>query len=222
MFEISPFLGELLWMAQAIVPAYLIGSVPFGLLLVRAARLGNVRDIGSGNIGATNVLRTGERRLAAATLLLDIGKGTLAVLAAKRLGPEYAAWAALAVVAGHMFPPWLWFRGGKGVATSFGAIAVLSWPVALVASATWLAMAGAFRISSPAALSALVLAAPIALWGLLSLQRAGTLPLDLPGDPAHLPMLVVIAVLIIVRHQANVRRFIRGEEPRIGEDTRNG
>lgn len=211
-------LAPLAWTASAVVPAYLIGSVPFGLLLVRAARLGDLRDIGSGNIGATNVLRTGRRGLAAATLLLDAGKGTLAVLAAARYGPEPAAWGALAAVLGHMFPVWLLFRGGKGVATTFGALAALSWPAAAGAGAVWLLVAAAFRTSSLAALASLCLAAPALLWGLLEFQRAGHLPLGLPGDPAHLPVLGAVAVLVALRHHANVRRLLRGEEPKIGEN----
>lgn len=210
-------LAPLLWAAGAVAPAYLIGSVPFGLLLVRAARLGDVRRIGSGNIGATNVLRTGRRDLAAATLVLDAGKGALAVLAAARLGPEPAAWAALAAAVGHMFPAWLAFRGGKGVATVFGALAALSWPAAAGAGAVWLAVAAASRTSSLAALASLALAAPALLWGLLELQRAGRLPIGLPGDPAHLPVLGALAVLVVLRHQANIRRLLRGTEPRIGE-----
>ncbi len=203
------------YLASVLVPAYLLGSIPFGLLLSRIAGLGDLREIGSGNIGATNVLRTGGRGLAAATLLLDAGKGAVAVAFVEPLGPEPAAWAALAAVVGHMFPVWLLFRGGKGVATTFGALTALAWPVALAAGGVWLGLAAISRRSSVGAIGALVLGTPALLWSLLELQRAGHLPISLPGDPAHLPSLAVIALLVALRHHSNIRRLIAGTEPEI-------
>ncbi len=208
--------GPTAYWASVLAPAYLLGSIPSGLILGRLAGVGDVRQHGSGNIGATNVLRTGRVGLAALTLLLDAGKGALAVALADRLGPGPAGWAALAVVLGHMFPVWLRFRGGKGVATTFGALAALAWPVALASGLAWVALVAIFRRSSVGALGALVAVAPGWLWGLLALQRAGILPLELPGDPVHLPVLLVIALLIALRHHANVRRLVLGTEPVIG------
>lgn len=215
--------GQIVYWATVLVPAYLLGSIPFGLILGRLAGVGDVRQRGSGNIGATNVLRTGRRDLALATLVLDAGKGTLAVVLALRFGPEPAGWAALAAVTGHMFPVWLGFRGGKGVATAFGALLALTWPVALVSGVGWIALVAIFRRSSVGALGALVVGAPALLWGLLELQRAGHLPIGLPGDPAHLPSVILIALLITFRHHANVRRLLKGTEPEIdlGRGTRD-
>lgn len=212
-----------MYWATVLVPAYLLGSIPFGLILGRLSGVGDVRQRGSGNIGATNVLRTGRRDLALATLVLDAGKGTLAVVLALRFGPEPAGWAALVAVTGHMFPVWLCFRGGKGVATTFGALLALTWPVALVSGVGWIALVAIFRRSSVGALGALVVGAPALLWGLLELQRAGHLPIGLPGDPAHLPSLILIALLITFRHHANVRRLLKGTEPEIdfGAGTRD-
>ena len=138
--------------------AYLLGSIPFGLLLTQLAGLGDIRRIGSGNIGATNVLRTGRKGLAALTLLLDLGKGLAAVLIGATFGPEMAIAAAVGVVLGHMFPVWLRFKGGKAVATAGGVLMALSWPVGVAALATWLVVAILFRYSSLAALTACVLA----------------------------------------------------------------
>ena len=182
--------------------AYLAGSIPFGLLLTRVAGLGDIRAIGSGNIGATNVLRTGNRPLAALTLLLDAGKGAVAVLVAERFGPDMAALAAVAVVVGHLFPVWLGFSGGKGVATAAGVLLAYLWPVALAAGATWLAIAVVTRYSSLAAIIACVLAPLYAL---------------LLGAPAQAATTVlVLALLVLSRHGANMRRLLRGEESRIG------
>lgn len=182
--------------------AYLVGSIPFGLILTRLAGLGDVRQIGSGNIGATNVLRTGRKGLAAATLLLDAGKGALAVAIARGFGDEFAAIAALAAVLGHLFPVWLRFKGGKGVATSAGVLLAYNPPVALATIATWLTVALLFRYSSLAALTAAVLAP---LWAWLFGPHA-TLPITVVG---------VIALLVVVRHAGNVIRLMRGAESKI-------
>ena len=182
--------------------AYLVGSIPFGLILTRLAGLGDVRQIGSGNIGATNVLRTGRRGLAAATLLLDAGKGALAVAVARSFGDEFAAVAALAAVLGHLFPVWLRFKGGKGVATSAGVLLAYNPPVALATIATWLVMALFFRYSSLAALTAAVLAP---LWAWLFGPRA-LLSIAIVG---------VIALLVVVRHAGNIARLMRGAESKI-------
>ena len=182
--------------------AYLVGSIPFGLILTRIAGLGDVRQIGSGNIGATNVLRTGRKGLAAATLLLDAGKGALAVAVARGFGDEFAAVAALAVVLGHLFPVWLRFKGGKGVATSAGVLLAYNPPVALATIATWLVMALLFRYSSLAALTAAVLAP---LWAWLFGPRA-TLPIAVVG---------AIALLVVLRHAGNIGRLIHGDESKI-------
>lgn len=182
--------------------AYLVGSIPFGLILTRLAGLGDVRQIGSGNIGATNVLRTGRKGLAAATLLLDAGKGALAVAVARGFGDEFAAVAALAAVLGHLFPVWLRFKGGKGVATSAGVLLAYNPPVALATIATWLVMALLFRYSSLAALTAAMLAP---LWAWLFGPRA-TLPIAVVG---------VIALLVIARHAGNIGRLMHGAESKI-------
>jgi glycerol-3-phosphate acyltransferase PlsY len=195
--------SPLLFALVAIV-AYLLGSIPFGLLLTRAAGLGDIRAIGSGSIGATNVLRTGRKSLALATLLLDFAKGALAVLiGARAAGTIGISVAAFAAVLGHLYPVWLGFRGGKGVATGFGVLLAATPFPALVAALVWLGMAGAFRISSLASLTA-ALAAPIiaALFGVPFLVVATE---------------VVIAGFIWQRHKANIARLVAGTEPRIGK-----
>jgi glycerol-3-phosphate acyltransferase PlsY len=182
--------------------AYLLGSVPFGLLLTKAAGLGDIRGIGSGNIGATNVLRTGNKGLAAATLLLDGAKGAVAVLLAGALADrEIALFAGLLAVLGHLFPVWLGFKGGKGVATGLGVLLGAFWPVGAAACAVWLIVAGARRMSSLASLSAFAFA-PFAAIVL--------------GDYGDARLAFTIAVLVFVRHQANIRRLLAGTEPRIG------
>ncbi len=195
--------------------AFLLGSIPFGLVLSRLAGAGDPRRIGSGNIGATNVLRTGRRGLAALTLLLDGGKGTAAAFAAGIYGPDIQVVACVAVVLGHMFPPWLMFRGGKGVATAFGVLLVTSWPIALTAALVWVAVAAATRYSSLAAIAAMV-AAPVAFWAMLEAQFTGALPWWLPGVPQQMQMTALVSIMVILRHHANIRRLLAGEESKIG------
>ncbi|MXO64766.1 glycerol-3-phosphate 1-O-acyltransferase PlsY [Altericroceibacterium endophyticum] len=180
---------------------YVLGSIPFGLLLAFAAGKGDVRQIGSGNIGATNVLRTGSKKLAAATLLLDLLKGWLPVYLAWILFPQTAGFAALGAVIGHCFPVWLKFRGGKGVATTAGVCFGLGWPFGLAYAAIWIGLLYFTRISSLAGMSAAI-AAPVMA---IALQRW-----DL------LPFLIAIAALILVLHRANISRLKAGTEPRIG------
>ncbi len=184
------------------VLAYLLGSIPFGLVLTRLAGHGDIRKIGSGNIGTTNVLRTGNKLLALAVLLLDAGKGAAAVVIAWRFGPDMAVFAAAGAVLGHCFPVWLRFRGGKGVATTLGVLLALDFAVGVVACLMWLTAALLFRISSLAALLAMA-SAPIA---------AHFLSLPQVRDVAAL-----VAVLVILRHWKNIRRIVRGEEPKIGK-----
>jgi glycerol-3-phosphate acyltransferase PlsY len=182
---------------------YGLGSIPFGLLITWAAGLGDVRKIGSGNIGATNVLRTGKKWAAALTLLLDGGKGAAAVLIAGALFSEPGALiAGLAAVFGHIFPVWLKFSGGKGVATVIGVLLGLAWPVALLFIATWIAMAYLFRISSLSALTAAALAPAYTM---------------VFGDLTKAAFALVLTVILFVTHHANIFRLWHGEEPRIGK-----
>jgi acyl phosphate:glycerol-3-phosphate acyltransferase len=181
--------------------AYLLGSIPFGLVLTRLAGYGDIRRIGSGNIGATNVLRTGSKGLAALTMLLDLAKGAVAVLIARRFGPDMAAVAAVFVFLGHLYPVWLGFKGGKGVATAGGIVIAYAWPVGLAALATWLAVAVATRYSSLAALTACALA-PLYTW-------------LITRDMRTTEVILALAVIVILRHHANIRRLLRGEESRI-------
>jgi glycerol-3-phosphate acyltransferase PlsY len=186
----------------ALLLGYAIGSVPFGLILTRLFGAGDLRAIGSGNIGATNVLRTGRKGLAAATLLLDLAKGLVAVILARFLwGEALTEQAAIGVFVGHCFPVWLMFRGGKGVATTAGICFGLAWPIGAIYAAVWLGMLAATRISSLAGMSAAV-AAPLAAWGL--------------GYPDHIKALAAIALAVIVLHRANISRLLKGEEPRVG------
>lgn len=182
------------------VVAYLIGSIPFGLILTRLAGAGDLRAIGSGNIGATNVLRTGRKGLAALTLLLDGGKGALAVLIGRELGPDMAVIAGAGAVIGHIVPVWLGFRGGKGVATVLGVLLATAWQVGLLVCLIWLLVALAFRYSSLAALIS-VAASPALMWWL--------------AMPQQVELAVFLAVLVWLRHIGNIRRMIRGEESRI-------
>jgi glycerol-3-phosphate acyltransferase PlsY len=200
-----------------ILLGYLFGAIPFGLLLTHAAGLGDIRAIGSGNIGATNVLRTGRRGLAAATLLLDALKGAAPVLIAARVaGHEAALWAALGAVLGHLFPVWLRFRGGKGAATGYGVLIAAAWPVGLAAGAVWLIIAKLLRISSLATLgsfaAAPILAAIFAEWTPSDLGQSNAMQTDW----GVVKLALAIAVLVFIRHHANIRRLLAGTEPRIG------
>ncbi|WP_334182678.1 glycerol-3-phosphate 1-O-acyltransferase PlsY [Novosphingobium sp.] len=185
----------------ALVLGYALGSVPFGLLITRIAGAGDLRAIGSGNIGATNVLRTGRKGLAAATLLLDLLKGLAAVLIAAHFLPEWTWLAALGAFLGHCFPVWLGFKGGKGVATTAGIAFGLAWPVGLVYALTWIGLLLTVRISSVAGMIAAV-AAPIAA---LLLGR---------GEAAA--VLAVIAAIVLFQHRENIARLRAGTEPKVG------
>lgn len=197
--------GPLGAILAALVFGYVLGSIPFGLLLTRAAGLGDIRSIGSGNIGATNVLRTGNKKLAAATLLLDAAKGAVAVLIARYyLGETPAMFAGLAAFIGHIFPVWLGFKGGKGVATYLGVLLALAWQCALVFAVIWLSVAAITRISSLAAIIATI-AAPVAAWML--------------GNPDLAGVIALMSIIILVKHRANIERLIAGQEPRIGSKT---
>ena len=192
------------WVA-ALALGYLLGSVPWGLLLTRAAGLGDIRAIGSGNIGATNVLRTGSKGLAAATLALDALKGAAALLVAGAVWGEAAGLAAgFGAMLGHAFPVWLGFRGGKGVATGLGVLLAASWWLGLAAALVWLATAALTRMSSAGSLAACVAAPLVAL-------AAGRTDLAL--------FAAGIAALVVVRHRANIARLLAGTEPRIGRKT---
>jgi glycerol-3-phosphate acyltransferase PlsY len=188
----------------AILTGYLLGAIPFGLLLTRMAGLGDIRSVGSGNIGATNVLRTGRRDIAALTLLLDAGKGAAVVLAFRHWGGEVPALlAGVAAVVGHCTSPFVGFRGGKGVATALGVVLAWAWPVGLACMAIWLVAAYLSKRSSLAALIAL-LAGPVLLfvWGDWQLGLAG----------------LTIAAISVVRHHGNIKRLLAGTEPRIGQE----
>ncbi|MFC0683651.1 glycerol-3-phosphate 1-O-acyltransferase PlsY [Novosphingobium clariflavum] len=185
----------------AIVLGYALGSVPFGLLITRIAGAGDLRSIGSGNIGATNVLRTGRKGLAAATLLLDLLKGLAAVLIARHFLPDWVWLAALGAFAGHCFPVWLGFKGGKGVATTAGIALGLAWPVGLIYALTWIGLLLTVRISSVAGMTAAV-AAPLAACALGYGEAAGVLG--------------VIAAVVLFQHRENIGRLRAGTEPRIG------
>ena len=198
--------------AVALLGGYLLGSIPFGVIATKLGGAPDVRSIGSGNIGATNVLRTGRKDLALITLLGDGGKGAVAVLIAwlatqdNTLQAQSALTAAAggAAFLGHLFPVWLRFRGGKGLATFFGTLLAAAWPVGLLAGATWILMAFLFRISSLAGLTAAALA-PVYVFAV--------------GRPTPIAYLTLfMAILIYVRHTANIRRLLKGEEPRIGGD----
>jgi glycerol-3-phosphate acyltransferase PlsY len=196
----------MLWNAVHLLAPFILGyglgSIPFGLLLTRAAGLGDIRKVGSGNIGATNVLRTGRKGLAAATLLLDALKGTAAVLICATFGPLAAIAAALGAVLGHMFPVWLNFKGGKGYATTLGVMWGLAWPIGAIACASWLVLAALFRYSSLATLLSFVIAA-IAAWFVVDVRTATLITLLVP--------------LVWIRHHENIRRLLAGTESKIGQ-----
>ncbi|RKF16267.1 glycerol-3-phosphate 1-O-acyltransferase [Roseovarius spongiae] len=185
------------------ISGYLLGSIPFGMVLARAMGLGNLREIGSGNIGATNVLRTGNKRAALATLLLDGVKGAAAVLLARcAAGEDAAQLAGLAAFLGHCYPVWLGFRGGKGVATFLGLLLALAWPVGIACCATWAAAAAITRMSSFAAITA---AASSTIWMLLL------------GHGHAVILGAVLTLLVFWRHRGNIRRIRAGTEPKIGQ-----
>ena len=189
----------------AMLAAYLVGSIPFGLLLTKAAGLGDVRAQGSGNIGATNVLRAGGKKLGAATLLLDLLKGLAGVLIARfAFGEETVPYAAVAAVLGHCFPVWLGFRGGKGVATNAGVAFGLGWMLGAVYAIAWRGVLAVTRISSLAGMTAVVVTA-VAAW--------------FAGESEAFIALAVIAVLVLWLHRANIGRLLKGEEPKVGSKT---
>ena len=192
---------------RAILGGYLLGAIPFGLVLAFIGGYGDIRKIGSGNIGATNVLRTGNKFLALLTLLLDSGKGAIAVgLLAYGYGPEAGLYAGIAAVLGHNFPIWLKFKGGKGVATTLGTLAAISWPIGLGAAVTWLLIALIFRISSLSALIALAMA-PVYAW----FFALPALQLEITIGAA------ILAILAWIRHHQNISRILKGTEPKIGK-----
>jgi acyl phosphate:glycerol-3-phosphate acyltransferase len=187
----------------ALLGGYLLGSIPWGIVLTRLAGAGDIRKIGSGNIGATNVLRTGRKGLAAATLLLDAAKGTAAVLIAMRWGFDMALIAGLGALLGHLFPVWLKFKGGKGMATALGIFLGLAWPVCLACCVTWLVVAALFRYSSLAALVAVAAAPAYAFY--------------LAGDLQLTQLAFVVAILVWAKHHENIRRLLKGTESKIGK-----
>ena len=195
--------AEILWIAPALALAagYVFGSIPFGVILTRLSGAGDLRRIGSGNIGATNVLRTGRKGLAAATLLLDLGKGLLAVLVVEWLSPGNGVLAAIGAFIGHCYPVWLRFRGGKGVATLMGVALGLSWPIGLVYALVWLGLLALLRISSLAGIVAAVSAPVVA-----ALIDRFDIVLPLLG----------FALIVVWKHRANIERLLEGTEPRIG------
>ncbi|MGO4451411.1 glycerol-3-phosphate 1-O-acyltransferase PlsY [Phyllobacterium sp. TAF24] len=193
--------GQAGYLFAALVLGYLLGSIPFGLILTRLAGLGDVRSIGSGNIGATNVLRTGNKKLAAATLLLDMFKGTAAVLIAGVISPQAAIVAGLGAFLGHIFPVWLKFKGGKGVATYLGVLIGLVWQVGLIFAAIWLIIAYATRYSSLSALIAAIIS-PIVLYFMGYHQVA--------------LLFVILTVIVFIKHRENIQRLLAGTEGKIG------
>jgi glycerol-3-phosphate acyltransferase PlsY len=206
------------YLAGAAAVGYLLGSIPFGFLLTKLAGLGDIRKVGSGNIGATNVLRTGRKGLALATLLLDGAKGALALLIVARFYTEDMALAAgIGAMVGHVFPVWLGFKGGKGVATALGLLLAAAWPIGALACLTWLSVAALFRYSSLAALSAIALA-PLYAWA------ADRLLWPLWGSAVVYAQVakfaLAIAALVWVRHAGNIRRLLNGTEPRIGRNAK--
>lgn len=201
------------FLVASLIGGYLLGSIPFGLVLTRMAGLGDIRSIGSGNFGATNVLRTGRKSLALATLLLDSGKGAFAVLAARAAwGPDAALLAGYGALLGHLFPVWLGFKGGKGVATTLGTLIAIDWHVGLAACGTWLVVALVFRYSSLSSLLAVALA-PAYAWFLPRLWAPGD---EMGGDLQVVKFAAIIAIFVWAKHHSNIRRLLSGTEPKIG------
>lgn len=194
--------ANLLHLLGALVFGYLLGSIPFGVIFTRMAGLGDIRNVGSGNIGATNVLRTGRKGLAAATLLGDALKGTVAVVIAAQWGPQFATLAALGAFLGHLFPVWLKFKGGKGVATFIGVLIGLKPLAALIFAVIWLGMAFTTRYSSLSALIASA-ASPVVLW--------------LLGEPGMASVAVILVALLWWKHSENISRLLAGTEGKIGQ-----
>lgn len=186
---------------SALLLGYVLGSIPFGVILTRIAGAGDLHAIGSGGTGATNVLRTGRMGLAAATLLLDLAKGALVVFLVRSFFPGMEALGGLAAVIGHCYPLWLRFRGGKGVATMMGVALGLAWPIGLVFAVVWFAVLAVTRISSAGGMSAAI-AAPVAA--------------QVMGPAIYAPALAAMTVVVLWRHRANIRRLVAGQEPRIG------
>ena len=195
----TPIMLLLLWA----VIGYLLGSIPFGIVVTQRLKLGNLREIGSGNIGATNVLRTGNKFLAFLTLILDASKGAVAALIFMQMSELAGIVAAFAAVMGHNFPVWLKFKGGKGVATTLGALLMVSWPVGVLTCCVWLVMASTFKYSSLASITSII-ASPVIAWKISSNE-------DIAYFAAGL------AVLSVIRHKDNIRRLIKGEESKIGQ-----
>ncbi len=194
---------QILWISPvaALLIGYLLGSIPFGVLLTRAFGAGDLRQIGSGNIGATNVLRTGRKELAAATLLLDVAKGAAALLIVEWLFPGNGPLGAAGAFAGHCYPIWLGFRGGKGVATLMGIVLALHWPVAAVYAVLWLSVLATLRISSLAGMAAAI-GAPVAA--------------AVFGRFDIVPLLIALALIVVWKHRENIERLLAGEEPKVG------
>ncbi len=194
-------LAQFLPLIGAALGGYVVGSVPFGAIIASLAGLGDLRKIGSGNVGATNVLRTGRKGLTAATLLLDGGKGAAAVLLGNIYGPDMAVLAGGGAFLGHLFPVWLKFKGGKGMATFLGVILAISWPAGLLCCLTWLVVAALLRSSSLATLVAALAGPFYALW---------------LGNWQIMELAAFMAVLVFIRHHQNIRRLVTGTEPKIG------
>ncbi|AWZ00872.1 glycerol-3-phosphate acyltransferase [Rhodobiaceae bacterium] len=188
--------------AAALAVGYLLGSIPFGLIITRFAGLGDIRDIGSGNIGATNALRTGNKWVAGGTFLGDMAKGAAAVLLARQFGPDLAVIAAFGALVGHLFPVWLRFKGGKGISTYIGILLALAWPVGLLFCATWLVVALIFRMSSLSALVASLLSPVYFVW---------------VGQWQMVELSVLLVILVFYAHRENIQRLLSGTEPRIGQ-----
>ena len=191
-----------LWPATALVLGYLLGAIPFGLLLTRIAGAGDLRTIGSGNVGATNVLRTGRKGLAAATLLLDVAKGAVAVLVARAIDPDYAVLGAAGAFLGHCYPLWLRFRGGKGVATYGGIALAIAWPVGLVFALVWIAGLALTRFSSVGGMAAAVSAPVMSAW---------------LGEFEATALFIALTLIVLWKHGANIDRLMAGTEPRVGQ-----